>query len=220
MWCPQHNSHGVSLKTENRFYRERVGCNWPGKPLKYIRRPEVSVWKTGNLLRTEITMIRILFCVFISLVCDQEAESLIICRQRKFDPRLIKAYSHSDLPRLSPQEQDMYQVSSCRSKQNEMAINSQRLKTKRKRKGKAITVMDFYRCPRGSRYSALREKCVPRFFGKWLNVLHCCDLEAWLRWPSPSQSSPPLKGFLCVLIYLTFIVVLFLDIISVKYMTW
>ena len=133
-------------------------------------------------------MIRILFCVFISLVCDQEAESLIICRQRKFDPRLIKAYSHSDLPRLSPQEQDMYQVSSCLSKQNKMAINSQRLKTKRKRKGKALTVMDFYRCPRGSRYSALREKCVPRFFGKWLNVLHCCDLEA-CGWDGPHPHS-------------------------------
>ena len=173
-------------------------------------------------------MIRILLCVFISLVCDQEAGSLIICRQRKFDHRLIKTYSHAPLPRLSPLEQDMFQVSSSRSKQNKMAINSQRWKTKRKRlrTGKAITVMDFYRCPRGSSYSALREKCVPRFFGKWLKCYIAVTLwpwwGMWLRWPSHSRSSPPSResSLYSSTSPSSWLVVLFVDIISVKYMTW
>ena len=108
------------------------------------------------------------------MVCDQDTESLKIHNQSQFYYWLIvvvKSHHHlaplsSPLPPLShhlsllsfplSNEQDV--------NQNEIALQCpvRQIKSKRPR---AISIMNSNLCPRGSRYSKFREKCVPRFFG-------------------------------------------------------
>ena len=139
----------------------------------YSQSMKLPVNQRPSILIVEVRMLHILYCGFILMVCYQEAESLKIHNHSQFYPWLIVVVrshaeqSHHLLPPLSsplpPLSSTLFHELDVN--QNELALQCPVRQIKRKRRGKAIAVMNSNLCPRGSRYSEYREKCVPRFFG-------------------------------------------------------
>ena len=134
--------------------------------MTYSQSMKLPVNQRPSILIVEGMMLHILYCGFVLMVCYQDTESIKIHNHSQFYPWLIVVVrshaepSHHHLPPLSSHLSQELDVN-----QNEVALQCPVRQIKKKRRGKAITVMNSNLCPRGSRYSAYREKCVPRFFG-------------------------------------------------------
>ena len=128
----------------------------------------LPVSQNPSILLDEFKMLQILFYSFVLMVCDQDAKSLKIHSHSQFYPWLIvvvRSQSEPSHHHLAPLSSPLSPLSSPLShEQDEIALHCPVRQIKRK-KPRAIFIMNSNLCPRGSRYSKFREKCIPRFFG-------------------------------------------------------